>query len=290
MTQVSERPRRSVLFMPGSNARALEKAKSLDADVLVFDLEDAVAPDAKAEARKLVGAALSSGEYGHRELVVRINSIDTNWWRDDLAAVGAHHPAAILIPKVEDAETLEKISDELVWHASDHDAEFWVMLETPMGFLRAEAIAQSHDRLSTFVIGTNDLIKELRGRHTTSRQPVMTALGLAMLAARAYDLSILDGVFNDFKDADGFEFECAHAKDMGFDGKTLIHPGQVEAANRIFSPSDAELDEAHRMIAAFEAAQAENKGVAVLDGRMIEELHLAAARRMVALAEALSDR
>lgn len=274
--------------MPGSNARALEKAKTIDADTLVFDLEDAVAPAAKAEARELVAAALSSGDYGHRELVVRINGTDTNWWRDDLVAIGAGTPSAVLLPKVENTTVLHKVSEEMVWHSTDATCDFWVMLETPLGFLRAEDIATSHDRLTTFVIGTNDLVKELRARHTTGRQAVMPALGIALLAARAHGLTVLDGVFNDFKDEDGFEFECAHARDMGFDGKTLIHPSQVEAANRIFAPSPAELDQARRMIRAFEAAHAEGKGVTVLDGRMIEELHVAEARRTVQMAAAIN--
>lgn len=290
MTQSSERPRRSVLFMPGSNARALEKAKTIDADVLVFDLEDAVAPDAKDEARSLVAKALASGDYGHRELVVRINAVGTEWWRGDLAAVGPHHPAAILLPKMESADTLERVSDELVWHASDHDAAFWIMLETPRGFLRAEDIAQSHDRLTTFVIGTNDLVKDLRARHVPGRQPVLHALSQALLVARAYGLNVLDGVYSNFRDEEGFKVECQQARDMGFDGKTLIHPSQVAPANAAFSPTDAELTEAQRMLQAFEAAKAEGKGVAVLDGRMIEELHLAEARRMVAMAAALDTR
>lgn len=283
-------PRRSVLFMPGSNARALEKAKTIDADTLVFDLEDAVAPDAKAQARELVAGALASGDYGHRELVVRINGTDTKWWRDDLAAVGAHKPAAILLPKVESADVLDKISDELVWHSSDHSTKFWVMLETPLGFLRAEEIAQSHDRLTTFVVGTNDLVKDLRARHVPGREPVLHALSQSILVARAYGLNVFDGVYSNFKDTDGFIEECQQARDMGFDGKTLIHPSQVDPANMVFSPSEDDLEQARRMIEAFDAAMAEGKGVAVLDGRMIEELHLAEARRMVAMAVSIADR
>lgn len=283
-------PRRSVLFMPGSNARAIEKAKTLDADTLVFDLEDAVAPDAKAEARALVAAALASGDYGHRELVVRINGVDTAWWRDDLAAIGPQHPVAVLLPKVESAETLDRISEEMVWHSSDNACEFWVMLETPRGFLRAEDIACSHDRLTTLVVGTNDLVKDLRARHVPGRQPVIAALSRAVLVARTYGLNVLDGVYSDFKDEAGFAAECRQARDMGFDGKTLIHPSQIAAANAAFAPSVDELEDARRMIAAFDAAKAEGKGVAVLDGRMIEELHLAEARRMVAMAQALTNR
>lgn len=290
MTDTDIKPRRSVLFMPGSNPRALEKAKNIDADVLVFDLEDAVAPDAKQEARALVAAALQSDDYGHRELVVRINALDTNWWRDDLAAVGPNQPAAILLPKVESAAVLDKVSDELVWHSSDHSAEFWVMLETPRGFLRAEEIAQSHDRLTTLVVGTNDLVKETRARHVPGREPVLHALSQAILVGRAYGLNVLDGVYSNFKDADGFAEECTQARNMGFDGKTLIHPSQVEPTNAAFCASQTELENARRMIAAFEAAKEDGKGVAVLDGRMIEELHLDEARRMVALESYLAKR
>lgn len=276
--------------MPGSNARALEKAKTIAADTLVFDLEDAVSPAAKNEARGLVAAALASGDYGDRELVVRINGVDTAWWRDDLAAIGAASPAAILLPKVEDASVLHRVSEEIVWHSTDATCEFWVMLETPLGFLRAEEIASSHDRLTTLVIGTNDLSKDLRARQVPGREPVLAALSHAMLVARAYGLSILDGVYSNFKDEAGFEAECGQARDMGFDGKTLIHPRQVEAANQAFAPTEAELGHARRMIEAFDAATADGKGVAVLDGHMIEELHVAEARRMVDMAEAITAR
>lgn len=275
--------------MPGSNARALEKAKTIDADTLVFDLEDAVAPAAKAEARELVAAALASGDYGGRELVVRINGTDSTWWRDDLAAIGSTGPAAILLPKVEDTAALHKISEEMVWHSTDATCDFWVMLETPRGFLRAEEIATSHDRLTTLVIGTNDLSKDLRARQVPGREPVLAALSHALLVARAYGLCILDGVYGNFKDEAGFEAECAQARDMGFDGKTLIHPSQVEIANRAFAPTAAELDRARRMIEAFEAAATDGKAVAVLDGRMIEELHVAEARRTVQMAAVINN-
>lgn len=275
-----------MLFIPGSNARALEKAKTIDADTLVFDLEDAVAPTAKAEARELVAAALTSGEYGHRERVVRINGLGTEWWRDDLAAVGAANPDAILLPKVEDEAALHKVSEEMVWHSTDTDCAFWVMLETPRGFLRAEEIATSHDRLTTLVIGTNDLSKDLRARQVPGREPVLHALSHALLVARTHGLHILDGVYGNFKDEAGFEVECTQARDMGFDGKTLIHPSQVATANRLFAPTEAEIEQAKRMIAAFDAAMADGKGVAVLDGRMIEELHVAEARRIVRMAVA----
>ena len=290
MELAESKPRRSVLFMPGSNARALEKAKTIDADTLVFDLEDAVAPSAKAEARELVAAALRSGDYGHRELVVRINGLDTKWWRDDLAAVGAAGPAAILLPKVEDAAVLDKVSEEMVWHSSKATCEFWVMLETPRGILRAEEIAVSHDRLTTLVIGTNDLVKDLRARHVPGREPVLAALSQALLVARAYGLNALDGVYSNFKDEIGFKAECLQARDMGFDGKTLIHPSQVGMANRIFAPTEAELDQARRMIEAFDNAMVEGKGIAVLDGRMVEELHVEEARRTVRAATEIAAR
>jgi citrate lyase subunit beta/citryl-CoA lyase len=284
------KPRRSVLFMPGSNERALEKAKTIDADTLVFDLEDAVAPSAKAEARRHVATALTSGAYGYRELVVRINGLDTPWWRDDLAALIPAGSAAILLPKVESADALTCVSQEIAKYNSSVLPELWVMLETPRGFLRAEDIAASHDQLTMLVVGTNDLVKELRAHHVPGRQPVLQALSHAVMVARAYGLNILDGVYSDFKDEIGFIEECRQAREMGFDGKTLIHPNQVGGANKAFSPSEIELETARRMIAAFDAAASEGKGVAVLDGRMIEELHVSEARRMVDMASEIKAR
>ncbi|MFC4349378.1 HpcH/HpaI aldolase/citrate lyase family protein [Kordiimonas lipolytica] len=282
------RPRRSILFMPASNARALEKAKSLPADGLIFDLEDAVAPTAKAEARMQAAAAVASGDYGGRDLVVRINGLDTDWWRDDLKAVVPNHPFAILIPKVESPDAIHRVEEEITWHAANPDMEIWAMIETPKGFLNAGEIAGASDRLTTWIVGANDLVKDLRAKHTRDRLPVITALGLALLHARANGLTILDSVYGNFSDEEGFAFECGQAKEMGFDGKTLIHPAQVDVANRIFAPSEEELTLARRMLAAFEEAKAEGKGVAVLDGRMVEELHLEEARRMVAMAEAIA--
>lgn len=282
------RPRRSMLFMPASNARALEKAKSLPADGLIFDLEDAVAPTAKAEARMQAAAAVASGDYGGRDLVVRINGLDTDWWRDDLKAVVPNHPFAILIPKVESPDAIHRVEEEITWHAANPDMEIWAMIETPKGFLNAGEIAGASDRLTTWIVGANDLVKDLRAKHTRDRLPVITALGLALLHARANGLTILDSVYGNFSDEEGFAFECGQAKEMGFDGKTLIHPAQVDVANRIFAPSEEELTLARRMLAAFEEAKAEGKGVAVLDGRMVEELHLEEARRMVAMAEAIA--
>jgi len=277
-----------MLFMPASNARALEKAKSLPADGLIFDLEDAVAPEAKAEARTQAAAALVSGDYGGRDLVVRINGLDTAWWRDDLKAMVPNHPFAILIPKVESPDAIHRVEEEITWHSANPDMEIWAMIETPKGFLNAGEIATASDRLTTWVVGTNDLVKDLRAKHTKDRLPVITALGLALLHARANGLTILDGVYSNFRDEDGFAFECGQAKELGFDGKTLIHPAQVDVANKTFAPNEDELALAYRMLAAFDEAKVAGKGVAVLDGRMIEELHLEEARRMVAMAEAIA--
>lgn len=282
--------RRSMLFMPASNTRALEKAKGLPADGLIFDLEDAVAPGAKEDARKLAAEAVASGDYGPRDLVVRINGLDTPWWRDDLKAVVPAQPFAILVPKVEDPDDIQKVEEEMSWHTTQRDAEIWAMIETPKGFLRAGDIAGASDRMTTWVVGTNDLVKDLRASHTKDRQPVITALGLALLHARANGLTILDGVYSNFRDTEGFAYECGQARALGFDGKTLIHPGQIDSANSIFGPSEGELQEARRMLEAFDDTKAEGKGVAVLDGRMIEELHLEEARRMVAMAEAIAER
>lgn len=284
-------PRRSVLFMPGSNTRAYEKAKTIPADTIVFDLEDAVAPEAKSEARSYVVSALSSApEYGYRELTVRINGTDTPWWRDDVATVSGMKPSAIVIPKVEDPKTIDIVVAEINKHAPDNNISIWVMMETPLGFLNAATITSGHPRLEAVLVGTNDLIKDLRGQHVKGREPVVTALGLAMLAARANGLIILDGVFNDFKNDDGLIEECQQARAMGFDGKTLIHPSQVDIANKFFTPDAQALGLAKRMIEAFDAAKAEGKGVAVLDGKMIEELHLAEAKRAIALYEAIEKR
>ncbi|WP_262693924.1 HpcH/HpaI aldolase/citrate lyase family protein [Kordiimonas aquimaris] len=283
-------PRRSVLFMPGSNARAHEKAKTIDADTIVFDLEDAVAPSAKSDARSLVLTALSSDDYGHRERVVRINGTDTDWWQEDIAAIAKANPSAIVVPKVETPETIVHVVAEITRHAPNNTSAIWVMMETPLGFLNAADIASGHPRLTTLVIGTNDLVKDLRASHTKGREPVITALGMALLAGRAHNLTVLDGVYNDFNDDVGLAAECKQACAMGFDGKTLIHPAQVDTANRIFAPDAAAIDEAKRMIEAFTAAKAEGKGVTVLDGRMIEELHLVEARRVTAMAEAIKER
>ncbi|MEX0297458.1 MAG: CoA ester lyase [Kordiimonas sp.] len=281
------RPRRSMLFMPADNERALAKAKSLSCDGVILDLEDAVAPAMKAHARDKAVEAVKSGGYAHRELIVRVNGLDTEWWQDDVRSVAAAKPSAILIPKVDSAETVHTVS-ELIEETGAKDTAVWAMLETPMAYLRAEEIAASSERLSCFVVGTNDLVKDLRAQHTKTREPVITALGLAVLTARAYGLTILDGVYNDFRNSDGFWDECLQARDMGFDGKTLIHPTQIDGANEAFGPGDDDVVYAEKLIAAFHEAKSEGKGVAVLDGKMIEDLHVEEARRTLAIAAAIA--
>jgi len=279
------RPRRSLLFMPSSNARALEKAKTLACDGVIFDLEDAVAPDAKQMAREQAAAAVASGAYGARERIVRINGLDTPWWRDDVKAAAEAGVGTILIPKVEAGATLTEVEAELALYEGGDAVRLWAMMETPFGFLHAEEILMASERLDCIVVGTNDLIKDLRARHVKGRMPVMTALGIALLAARAHGRMILDGVYGDFRDDEGFREECLQARDMGFDGKSLIHPSQIATANAAFGPDADDLAYARRLIEAFETTA---EGVAVLDGRMIEELHVTEARRLVAMAEAIA--
>jgi citrate lyase subunit beta/citryl-CoA lyase len=283
------RPRRSVLYMPGANTRALEKARTLPADALIFDLEDAVAPDAKEAARANVVAAARSKAYGKREIAIRCNGLGTEWGKADVAAIAGSGADAILVPKVESASDVAAILDLLNKADAPRTMAIWAMMETPKGMLRAEEIAASHERLSLFVMGTNDLVKDMRSRHTAMRLPLVTALGLGMLAARAYGLAILDGVYNDIQDADGFQAVCRQGVEMGFDGKTLIHPSQVEPCNEIFAPSEAALAMAGRIVEAFRKAQAEGKGVVTIDGRMIENLHVEQAERALALAAAIKE-
>lgn len=283
---VAARPRRSVLYMPGSNPRALEKARALAADALILDLEDAVAPDAKAQARDLVAATVQGGGYGNRELVVRTNGLDTAWGRDDVIAAARAAPDAILLPKVESAAQVQEAAALIDTHGAAKTA-IWCMMETPKGMLHAEAIASASPRLACFVMGTNDLAKDLNARHTPMRLPMITALGLCLLAARAYGLAIIDGVFMDVKDEAGLAASCQQGVELGFDGKTLIHPAQLEAANRAFAPSDADVDHARRVVAAFAAARAEGKGVVLLDGKLIENLHVVAAERLLVLHDAI---
>ena len=283
------RPRRSVLYMPGANTRALEKAQTLPADALIFDLEDAVAPDAKEAARANVVAAARSKAYGKREIAIRCNALATAWGKADVAAIATSGADAILVPKVESAADVAAVVALLDAAGAPASMAVWAMVETPRAILRAEEIAGSHPRLALFVMGTNDLVKDMRARHTPMRLPMIAALGIGMLAARAYGLTILDGVYNDIQDTDGFRAVCQQGLEMGFDGKTLIHPSQVEPCNDVFAPSAAELEMAGRIVAAFKAAQAEGKGVVTVDGRMIENLHVEQAERALALTAAINE-
>ncbi|MBX9947425.1 MAG: CoA ester lyase [Reyranella sp.] len=283
------RPRRSVLYMPGANTRALEKARTLPADALIFDLEDAVAPDAKEAARANVVAAARSRSYGRREIAIRCNGLATPWGKADVAAIATSGADAVLVPKVESAADVANVVALLDAAGAPSTMAVWAMMETPKGVLRADEIAGAHPRLMLFVMGTNDLVKDMRARHTPMRLPLVTALGLGMLAARAHGLTILDGVYNDIQDAEGFRAICQQGLEMGFDGKTLIHPSQVEPCNEVFAPSAAELEMAGKIVAAFAAAQAAGKGVATVDGRMIENLHVEQAERALALAAAIKE-
>jgi citrate lyase subunit beta/citryl-CoA lyase len=278
------RPRRSVLYMPGANERALEKARTLPADALILDLEDAVAPDAKVAARERVCAAI--GSYGSREVTIRVNGLGTPWHADDLRAAGEAGPDAVVVPKVNSVGEVHAIEKALS-HAPDHTA-IWAMIETPVAVLDCASIAAASDRLTVLVLGTNDLAKELTAAQVPGRGPLLGALSTCVLAARATGRVILDGVYNDVRDLDGFAAECRQGRDFGFDGKTLIHPGQVGPCNEIFAPSEEEVSRAHRVIAAFEEARREGRGVATVDGRMIENLHVADAQRILALAAAVT--
>jgi len=285
------RPRRSALYMPGSNARALEKARDIPADTLILDLEDAVAPDAKATARDQVCAAVRAGGYGRRELVIRVNGVNTPWFKDDLAAAVEANPAAILIPKVSAPETLQQIGAQLNGLWAEPGLRVWAMIETPLAILDAERIARAardpRTRLSCFVLGTNDLAKETRARFVPGRAPMLPWLTSAILAARAHGIDVLDGVYNDMKNEDGFRAECEQGRDLGFDGKTLIHPNQVALANAVFAPDEAELAQARSIIAAFAEPENQGKGAIQLGGRMVELLHAEMAKRVVALGEAI---
>jgi citrate lyase subunit beta / citryl-CoA lyase len=288
------RPRRSVLYMPGANARALEKAKTLAADGVILDLEDAVAPDAKETARNQVVAAVKAGGFGAREVFIRVNGTDTPWFADDLAAAAAAAPDAILVPKVSTPDQPEQIGARLLsMHANLH-TRVWAMIETPTAIFNVRQIAatakDSETRLAGFVLGTNDLAKETRARILPGRAPMLAWLTTCLLAAREFGIDVLDGVYNDLSDAEGFAAECAQARDLGFDGKTLIHPNQIEPCNAAFSPAADEVAAARKMIAAFDLPENKNKGVVQIDGRMVERMHAAMARRTVAIAEAIEAR
>ena len=282
----TSRPRRSVLYMPGANTRALEKAKSLPADSLILDLEDAVAPDAKAQARDNIRAALVTG-FGHREAVVRINGLNTQWGLDDLKAFANTKADAILLPKVESASQIGEVASLLKQFNPETTMKIWAMIETPLAIFKLPEIASSHPMLEALVLGTSDLVKDLHARHTPSRVETQTALSLSVLAARAHQLCVLDGVHLSLDDEDGLRQSCIQGRDMGFDGKTLIHPSQIALANQIFGPSLEEIDEARQRITAYEAAISSGAGIAVLNGKLVEELHIQDAKRILALANAI---
>ena len=287
------RPRRSVLYMPGSNARALEKAKTLPADGVILDLEDSVAPDAKEAARNQVAEAVKAGGFGRREVFVRVNAIDTPWHADDLAAAAQAAPDAILVPKVSSPDVLERIGRRVMDMGTDHKTRIWAMIETPLAIFNILAIAakaqDSETRLTGFVMGTNDLAKDTRARLVPGRAPMLPWLATCVAAARIYGIDILDGVYNDIGNAEGFAKECVQGVELGFDGKTLIHPNQIEPCNTAFSPSADEIAWARKMIAAFNLPENKAKGVVSIEGRMVERLHAEMAARTVAIAEAISN-
>jgi citrate lyase subunit beta/citryl-CoA lyase len=284
MSQV--RPRRSVLYMPGSNARALEKARTLPADALILDLEDAVAPDMKEQARAQVCAAVKAG-FGRREVVVRINALDTAWGEHDLTAVAAAAPDAVLVPKVYTARDIHRVQHRLEHVPEAKAVAIWAMVETPRAILDISGIADAGGRLACLVLGTNDLIKEMGGTHTRDRFNLVTALSLTVLAARAFGIAAIDGVHNDISDTEGFALACAQARSLGFDGKTVIHPGQIAPCNAAFAPSQEDVAAARRLVAAFESPENRDKGAILLDGCMVERLHAENARRLIALADAI---
>jgi citrate lyase subunit beta / citryl-CoA lyase len=285
------RPRRSMLYMPGSNARALEKAKTLPVDGVILDLEDAVAPDAKATAREQVATTVKAGGFGYREVLIRTNAVDTPWFSDDLNAAVAARPDAILVPKISTPDQIELIGQRLFDMHADLHIRLWAMIETPAAIFNIRELAaeatDSESRLVGFVIGTNDLAKETRARLVPGRAPMLSWLANCVLAAHSYGIDVLDGVYNDLSDMDGFAAECAQGRDMGFDGKTLIHPNQIAPCNAVFSPGADETVQARNIIAAFDRPENAGKGVVQLDGRMVERMHADIARRTVAIAEAI---
>ncbi len=283
------RPRRSVLYMPGSNARALEKGRTLAADGLILDLEDAVAPDAKEMARQQIGAALKAGGYGARELIVRVNGLESPWGYDDIVAAAGFGADAILLPKVESAGAVHQAETIMEASGAPQALSVWCMMETPLGMLHAEEIAEASPRVGALVMGTSDLAKELYAAHTRDRLPMITSLGLCMLAARAAGIAILDGVHLDLGDDEGFAYSCRQGKESGFDGKTLIHPKTIDVANEVFGPSEEEVEWSRTIIAAHAEAEKDGKGIVVVDGKLIENLHVLNAERVVAMAEAIRD-
>ncbi len=284
------KPRRSALYMPGSNARALDKARSIPADTLILDLEDAVAPDAKEIARRQVAEAVDGRVFGHREVVVRINGLATPWGRDDLKALAAVRPDAVLVPKVDSAEEARALSAALDEAGASPEVALWIMFETPRAVLNAATIGGAGGRLACIVAGTNDLVKEFGGLHTPGREGLLPYLALLLAAARANGLAALDGVYNDIQNAEGFAAACAQGRALGFDGKTLIHPSQVDPCNAAFAPSETEVADARKIIAAFDQPENRAKGAISLDGRMVERLHAEIAARVVAMSEAIAAR
>jgi citrate lyase subunit beta/citryl-CoA lyase len=288
---VTIRPRRSVLYMPGSKERALEKGKSLPTDAIIFDLEDAVAPDMKDMARDQVASAVQAGGYGQRELVIRVNGLDTPWFKEDLKAAASAKPNAILVPKVSSGEDIRSVRDQLKALGADPSIDLWAMMETPLAMLKALDIAEngpseSH-RLAVFIMGTNDLSKETGAAIKPGREAMLAWLSTCVAAGRAFGIDIVDGVYNDFKDEDGFKTECAQGNDLGMDGKTLIHPGQIGPCNEIFSPSADAVEWAKKIIEAFELPDNQGKGAITVDGKMVELLHAEMAKRTVAISEAI---
>jgi len=281
-------PLRSVLYMPSSNERALEKAKGIACDGLILDLEDAVAPDAKPAAREAAAAAAASGDYGRRTVTIRVNGIGTEWHDADIAAASQAGPAAIVVPKVGSADEVARLVAAMEKAGAPDHTMLWAMIETPVAILDALAIARSSERLGAFVLGTNDLVKELYAEHVPGRAPILPSLHTALLAGRAAGIAVIDGVYNDVKDTEGFLAECEQGRQMGFDGKTLIHPGQVEGANAAFAPSEGAVEDARGLIAAWEDGK--GAGVVTYNGRMVENLHVESARRTLSIHEAIQAR
>ena len=284
------RPRRSLLYMPGSNPRALDKARSLPADGLILDMEDSVAPESKRLAREQIGAALSQGGYGHRELMVRINALGSEWGEEDIKAICAfdNPPDAVLIPKIDTAADVVAAISAFESAGCDDSIDMWIMAETPLCILNIAEVAGAHQRLKGMVLGTSDLSKDTRVRHTPDRLGFIAALNMCVYAARAHGLSVIDGVQLDLQNESLLQISCEQGRDLGFDGKSLIHPNQVAAANAAFAPNESEINGARTIIDAFEQATAEGKGVVVVNGRLVENLHVEEARRQLALAEAIA--
>lgn len=286
------RPRRSLLFMPGSNVRAMEKARTLPADGLILDLEDAVAPDAKAAARKQIADAVAAKGFGRRELIIRINGLDTPWWIDDVAMVAKAHPDGIMVPKVSRITDLKMISDRVADMGGGMAMKIWAMIESPLAVLRAAEIAaagaEADNRLAGFVIGPNDIARESRMRMVKGRAPMLPLLSHCVIAARAAGIEILDGVYNDFSDAEGFARECEQGRDLGFDGKTLIHPSQIEPCNAAFTPPADEVARARKIAALFDQPENAGRGAVQMDGQMVERMHADIARRTIAIADAIA--